>query len=385
MASSGSGNRSGGNRTGSGNKGASGNRKPSSARSGGGESATRGQTAADRARERVQQQGGGPGTRSSGNRGRPPARGGGRRTPQRGGSSTTRTAGIFGGTLVVLVAVIIIVFSLLSGSGVTGHDPYIAPFPAKAAIVSAVTNVPNSELAAAGSGSGVISPVGKKGTTSTVVLVNSPETRGGKIVITYFGSEYCPYCAATRWPLTIALSKFGTFSGLEQTASSPLDAYASTHTLTYAKATYSSRYIVFSATEQLSNHCVQSSVVANPSPPPAYVCQNGNYYVVKNPSKAVSALVTKYDSAAYVGGNASGIPFIDFGGRYLESGALFIPSVLQNASWTQIVNSFKVPKQGIGQAVLASANRYIAMICEATHNKPPICSQAFVKSAEKAL
>jgi hypothetical protein len=32
----------------------------------------------------------------------------------------------------------------------------------------------------------------------------------------YIGAEYCPYCAAERWPLVMALSKFGTFSNLPQ-------------------------------------------------------------------------------------------------------------------------------------------------------------------------
>ena len=28
------------------------------------------------------------------------------------------------------------------------------------------------------------------------------------------GAEYCPYCAAQRWAMIVALSRFGTFSGL---------------------------------------------------------------------------------------------------------------------------------------------------------------------------
>jgi hypothetical protein len=395
MASSGSGNRSSsGSRAGSGNKAGSGNRKPAAARAGGSSTGGRNQTAADRARERVQQQGGArPGSRpaATANRGRPPARGGGRRPPQRGGSSTARTVGIFGGTLVVLVAVIIILFSTLSGSGKGGakNDPYIAPFPAKAAIVNAVEHVPNSELAAAGNATGVVSAVGKKGSGANLVAINAPETSGGKVVITYVGAEYCPYCAATRWALAIALSKFGTLSGLQQTASTPLDVYPSTHTLSFAKVKYSSPYVVFRETEELSNDCAAGSVVANPQGgAPAYVCQNGNYKPLQAPTKAVSALVNKYDSVTYFGSldsGGAGIPFIDIGGKYIESGALYDPGLLANATWTQIVNAFRAPTQGIGQAILGSANRYIAMICQAAHNKPAVCSQGYVKSAEKAL
>ena len=34
--------------------------------------------------------------------------------------------------------------------------------------------------------------------------------------VLYLGAEYCPYCAAQRWTTIIALSRFGTWSGLGQ-------------------------------------------------------------------------------------------------------------------------------------------------------------------------
>jgi thiol-disulfide isomerase/thioredoxin len=391
---SGTGNRSGsGNRSGTGNRAGSGNRKPTAGSSRLAEESPT-PSAAERARDRAQQGHVPRAARTApGGRGRPPA---GRRPPQRGGRSSAATAGIFGGSFVVLAAVIIILISVLgngTAKGGAAHDPYIKPFPATSSIVSAIEHVPNAELAAAGEAPGVVSAVGAKGSGSNIVPIDSPISSGGKPLLVYVGAEYCPYCAATRWALAIALMRFGTLTGLQETASSPLDAYANTHTLSFAKARYSSPYLAFSETEELTNHCVASSVVSNPSPPPSYVCENGDYYVLQTPSKAVADLVNKYDSATWFGPldesngqSVQGIPFINIGGRYIESGALYDPGLLSGANWAQIVNSFKAPTEGIGQAILATANRYIAMICEATGNKDTsVCSLGFVKAAERAL
>lgn len=382
MATSGRGTPPGsGSRSPGGKRPGSGNRRPQPA-------AGSGPSAADRARDRLAQQ-------QAGGRPRPPkARTqASRRPPQRRGRSSAATAGILGGGLVVIVAVVIIVVSVVSGSGGgKGNDPYIAPFPATAKVLSALSNVPNSKLAAAGNAPSVVSGVGKKGSGAGIVpLSGAPLTKDGKPEIVYLGSEYCPYCAATRWPLVIALSKFGTFHGLQETASSPLDYAGNTHTLDFAHATYKSKYFSFDPTEQYSNHCVSRAVVVDPEgndPPntPGYICENDDYYVVQTPPKSTIALVRKYDTKPYFGSQgANGIPFIDFGGRYVESGALYSPTLLWKSNWDAIVTAFKVPNSGIGQAILATANRYIAMLCEVAHNAPAICKQSFVKSAEKAL
>ena len=61
--------------------------------------------------------------------------------------------------------------------------------------------------------------------------------------ILFVGAEFCPYCAAQRWPLIIALSRFGTFSGLQTTTSSSSIEYPNTITFTFRSATFTSQYI----------------------------------------------------------------------------------------------------------------------------------------------
>lgn len=300
----------------------------------------------------------------------------------------------------MLVAVVIIAVSLLAGGKAgPGHDPYVKARPAPAAISSAVQNVPVSALKAAGNGATTgaeaISPVGKAGSGYPIIpLSGKALTRNGKPLVVYLGAEYCPYCAATRWPLTIALSRFGTFSGLQITASTPLDVYSSTHTLSYATAKYHSQYLTFDSTEELTNICPKGHVIVNTqrnaaqpdwiSPP--YIC-NTNYEPLQTPSKAVSQLLSSVDTAAnFTTSGASGIPFIDFGGKYAESGSIYSPALLHGADWSQIVASLKAPTRGIGHAVLAAANRYTAILCQVTGDTPAsVCDAPFMKSAEKAL
>lgn len=305
------------------------------------------------------------------------------------------TAGIFGGAFVILAVLVIVLVSVLGGSGgpAKGANDYIAARPAPASLTDALKNIPTSELAAAGNGGSFIANVGAKGSNTALVKIDSPITSHGKPELVYMGAVFCPFCAATRWPLTIALDRFGTFKGLQETASSPLDVYSNTRTLDYAKATYSSPYLVFKENEQVSNVCPSQDVVRNTQrdtslplwESPAYAC-NGEYTTLQPTPRSILALATKYDTTAYVGDNANGIPFIDFGGKYIEVSAIYSPAVLHGASWSQIVDSFKAPTQGIGQQVLAAANRYTALICAMTNDKPAqVCDAPYMKAAEKAL
>ena len=40
-------------------------------------------------------------------------------------------------------------------------------------------------------------------------------TEHGKPEVLFYGIEACPLCAAERWPLIVALSQFGRFTGLQ--------------------------------------------------------------------------------------------------------------------------------------------------------------------------
>ena len=64
--------------------------------------------------------------------------------------------------------------------------------------------VPASVLAQVGIGAS--SPQALKPVTGPAL------TSGGKPEMLYIGAEWCPYCAAERWAMAVALRRFGTFS-----------------------------------------------------------------------------------------------------------------------------------------------------------------------------
>ena len=81
-------------------------------------------------------------------------------------------------------------------------------------------------------------------------VTGSPLTFDGKPGIFYSGAEYCPYCAAQRWPLVVALSRFGTWSNLSQTVSGASSGpFPETPTFSFYGSTYTSPYLAFQSVE----------------------------------------------------------------------------------------------------------------------------------------
>ena len=216
-------------------------------------------------------------------------------------------------------------------------------------VVSSISSLPASELDAVGAGSAnnLVKPV--SGTPLT-----GPN---GHPEVFYLGAEYCPYCAAERWPMIIALSRFGTFSGLKTTSSSSSDVYPNTPTFTFHGSTYTSQYVDFVAVETTDRD-------RNP---------------LESPSSAQQALVNQYDSAG-------SIPFVDFGNRYAFSGAMYLPDALSAMSWTAVADALAQPTSPQAKAILGSANLITAAVCKLTADKPAsVCSSSTIQSLEKTL
>jgi hypothetical protein len=82
-----------------------------------------------------------------------------------------------------------------------------------ASVVQAVTGVPASAFDAAGAPDDLRPPMSLPGATPALTSAGIPR-------VVYIGAEYCPYCAAQRWAMVVALSRFGTFSALGASESS---------------------------------------------------------------------------------------------------------------------------------------------------------------------
>ena len=273
------------------------------------------------------------------------------------------------GVTVVIIAVVLafVVVKLNSKSGTTASGVSNGPTGAAlSSVVTDTTSVPASTLDQVGAGSGVSAlPVAIKG--------GSPLTSGGKPEVLYMGAEYCPYCAAERWAMVVALSRFGTFSGLStvHSGNNSGEPYPNTPTWTFLHATYTSKYLTFSPVEMETNIPTSGGQ---------------GYTTLQTPTSAQQALLTKYDAPPYVPSADNGaIPFIDFGNKYMISGASYSPQVLQGKSWSQIATALQDPTSPIAEAVDGTANYLTATICKLTGNQPATACTPVVKQLEAKL
>ncbi|MEN3361752.1 MAG: hypothetical protein V7637_5734 [Mycobacteriales bacterium] len=249
-------------------------------------------------------------------------------------------------TIVVITAALLVTRMITGGQGTaatTGAEP---------GVIAEVTHVPATVLDAVGAGQGASGPTPITGAPAL--------TTAGKPRIVYLGAEYCPYCAAERWAVVQALSRFGTFSGLGQTRSAAADVYPNTATLSFHGATYSSAYLVFDGYEQQSNQRAGGSY-APLDPVPADVTQLAGTY------------------------GQGGIPFVDLGGAAVINGADYSPSLLAGKSQAQIAAALSDASSPIAKAVLGEANRISATLCTLTGGQPgAVCRSAGVQAAAHA-
>jgi Domain of unknown function (DUF929) len=250
--------------------------------------------------------------------------------------------------LVVAVIATLVVVKATGGSAALSSSPLQAGganrsgqtgTTALSSTVLADLAVPASTLDAVGSPRGDSLPDAISGT---------PVLRGqdGKPLITYVGAEYCPYCAAERWALAVALSRFGTFSHLSATHSAGTDVYPNTQSLSFYGSSYSSAFVDFQPVEEATNQVV-----------------NGSYETLQTPTAAQSALMDKYDAAG-------SIPFLDIANKYVVAGASFWPQVLQGLSRGQIAAQLSNPSSPVAQAIDGTANDITAAIGNVTGNQP---------------
>jgi len=289
-----------------------------------------------------------------------------RRTEQR------RRLLIAGGAILAVVAIVLVIIVVQpghkSGSSTSSNGPTGS---ALSSVVSDVTSVPASTLDKIGAGGGQVSSKPAAITGGTAL------TAGGKPEMLYMGAEYCPYCAAERWSMIVALSRFGTFSGLSTIHSASVNGagesepYPNTPTWTFHGATYTSQYLTFTPVEMQTNIPDKST---------------GTYTNLETPTKAQQALLNKYDVPPYVPSGSNGaIPFVDFGNKYLIAGASYNPQVLSGLSWATIASDLKNPDSNVAKAIDGTANYMTAAICKLTNNSPASACTTEIQSLESSL
>ena len=286
--------------------------------------------------------------------------------------STTRKRGwnqsYMVGIVLALLVVIIVAFVVISHIQATVTPPAAT----SSQVFNAVTKVDPNILSVVGTGK-VQNPL-------KAIQGSPPALAGptGKPEFLYIGAEYCPYCAAQRWAMVVALSRFGTFSQLYQTTSSSTDVYPSTPTFTfdpklYKAPVYTSQYVDFVSVEETGN--VQDN--------------NGNYPILQTPTAAQQKLISTYDVPPYIDASGAGsIPFIDIANKFvvIGLGSGFSPQDLAGKQWSDIASSLADTSSTISQHILGSANYLTAGICMATGQQPgSVCSSDAIQTIEKTL
>jgi hypothetical protein len=287
------------------------------------------------------------------------------------------------GGAILAVAVVVVALVLVKLNTGNGTAPTVSDGPTGAALASVTDQVTGVPVAVTDSvaGGGVSSSLFMSATTSSAIssasnsgsyfaTVNGKAlTSGGKPEVLFMGAEYCPYCAAQRWAIANALSRFGTFTGLTTTHSSSTDADPNTPTLTFYKAAYKSDYITFASVEETTNERQGNS--SNTSVP---------YVTLQTPTAAEKSIGSMYDPDGY-------IPFLDIGNKYVEVGNLspLSPTLLSGMTWAQVAAAMNDPSSAVGKAILGNANYETAAICEQTKNLPATACTPTIQKLESSL
>lgn len=287
-----------------------------------------------------------------------------------------------GSILVVAIVVVALVLVKLNGGGTPAPASNGPTGTALAALTKQVENVPTSvtdKVAGGGVQKGLFVPTetstqvsnaaSKLGSYFGTVNSSTPLTSGGKPEVLYLGAEYCPFCAAQRWAMINALSRFGTFSGLTTTHSSSTDADPNTPTFTFYKSTYTSKYVTFTPVEETNN-------TIDP--------KTNNYTTLQTPTSAQQTLAQTYDPGS---GSGSPIPFIDLGNKYVQVGNLspLSPTLLAGKTWSQVATAMHDPSSPLGQAIIGNANYMTAGICKLTGNQPATACTPTIQKLEGDL
>ncbi|MBV8218902.1 MAG: DUF929 family protein [Solirubrobacterales bacterium] len=240
--------------------------------------------------------------------------------------------------------------------------------PAPAQITSLVTSVPASTLNRVGAGGGrnpITSPV------FGISKGHSHLTSDGKPEIVDVALAWCPHCAANSWALAVALSRFGTLTGLGEVNTgtyfcnvaedpcnlNPLSCFPYTHGLSFFHAVYRSPYISFAS----------------------IVLQDVNGRNLQKPTRREEHSLSTVHLARTS-------PALDFAGAWGFGGSGYNPGVLAHMSWSQIAGSLAKPHNPVARKVDGLANLFSAAICRVTKDRPrSVCSSAGVRAAADAV
>lgn len=267
--------------------------------------------------------------------------------------------------LIVVAIVLVAALILIRNANPTNDTSDVETITlAPASVVTAISQIPKATAAAVGVAS-PNSPITPPTATDNAPLwESSTQGAGPRPVVFFYGAEFAPYAAAERWPLIVALSRFGTFGQLGLMQSSSSIAFSDTPTFTFWHVKYSSLWVDLQTVERYSS--------LNPT--------GAGYTALQTPTPRQSASVAVYDSSAKT------FPLLDIANHYVQVGASFSPTVLAGLTQSQIADDLAYPTSPVTQAVVASANEITAAICTVTGERPTaVCTARGVLAANAKM
>jgi hypothetical protein len=267
--------------------------------------------------------------------------------------------------LIVLAIVLVAALILIRNANQTDDTSDVETIAAApSSLVTALARVPGATSAAVGVTSPTSPITSPTATGNAPLWESSTPASGTRPVVFFYGAEFAPYAAAERWPLIVALSRFGTFGQLGLMQSSSSIAFSDTPTFTFWHAQYSSVWVDLQTVERYSS--------LNPT--------GGGYLALQTPTSRQSGSVAVYDTSATT------FPLLDIANHYVLVGSSFSPTVLDGLSQSQIADDLAFPTSPVTQAIVASANEITAGICSVTGERPAaVCSGRGVQAADAKM
>jgi Domain of unknown function (DUF929) len=238
--------------------------------------------------------------------------------------------------------------------------------PAPSSLLSTLSSVPASAYDAVGvtSPANPVTPPLPTGAGSSPAWMATVNDGPPEPVVFFYGAEFAPYAAVQRWPLILALSRFGTFNQLGLMQSSSTTAFANLSTFTLWQVSYSSKYVILESVERYGS--------LNPT--------GARYLGLEKPTRRQSAAIDSYATTPDT------FALLDVANRWVLNGAAFAPGVLAGLSQDQIAGYLTTPATPLTQAMLTAANEISAAICSVDGGKPnAVCASRGVLAADAAL
>ena len=173
--------------------------------------------------------------------------------------------------------------------------------------------------------------------------------RNGKLLVFFMGAEHCPFCAAERWAIVRALSKYGQWSGLKQTMSAARDeSFLNLPTYDLTEATYTSPHVEFDSRE----------------------IRDREFKPLQKLLKTEDKIVRKYNPERT-------IPFLLIGGRFMQLDAGFSPKIFIGHTFRQTETELKKIESEIRKTIDDEANIISALLC-VSGLPPELCKETGV-------